>query len=392
MFNQKLFFLIFVLLFGKVDLEDNCDDWYLDFPTKFQCQEFYRHSTSSTKTTTVTTTTSTTKMVPKPASSSSSTTTTVADDFIPTLLPDIPSPEDYPTEISTTVSTTPTTTGSVSTLPEPTTAHQDDLTTNNYVIITTISTTTSFTTTSYATNSARNKIPWYLSLWALVGYGIVAVFFVFGIGVAVFHRVRRITIQARYAQMHGEVEMEPIRRGDGDESSQSSGNTDDLNVTETTLVAPPSQVSSLTVVNPRYRRASTSLLSSDESFEFRSANSSSNLPSMQNETEIPDSSVILESPDQENNPEQQRSPPRIQVPEPVSPIQPSTPPASIPTTSEETPTTERSGPKSSTPARLVERMRDFTQSRRRTRRNTNKNDPTRQQPSRKAKKTISYKE
>ena len=384
MFTKKLFFLIFVLLFGKVDLEDNCDDWYLTFPTKFQCEEYYRHSTTSTKTTTVTTTTttSTTKMIPKPTSSSS--TTTSAEDFIPTLVPDYPSPDDYPTEISTSTSTTPTTTGSVSTLPEPTT-------TDNYVIITTTSTTTSFTTTSYVTNSAKNKIPWYLSLWALVAYGIAAGIFAFGIGVAVFQRVRRITIQATYGQMHGEVQMEPIR-GDGDEPNQSSGNAGNENVTETTLVPPPSQVSSLTVVNPRYTRASTSIPSSDESFEFRSANSSSNVPLMQNETEIADQSTVLESPDQENIPEQVLPPPTTPILEPVSPIQPSTPPPSIPPTSGETPTTERSGPKSSTPARLVERMRDFTQSRRRTRRTTNTNDPTRQQPSRKVKKTTSYKE
>ena len=384
MFNQKLFFFIFVLLFGKVDNEPNCDDWYLQFPTQFQCEEFYRRLTTSTTKTTMTTTEttttiSTTRVIHKPTSTSSTTETSV-DDFVPTILPEIQTPDEYQTEISTAISTTPTTTEFVPTLSEPTTAYHDEFTTEEHLTITIVTTTFISTTTSFATNSARNKTPWYMSLWAFVAYGILAVFFVSGLGVAVFQRARRIRIQASYGRLHGGIQMDPIIEDDEENSSQgSSGDPENPDVTESTLVAPPSQVSSLTFVNPRYRRASTSLHSSDESLDFQSANSS-NLVSTRNETQV--SVTVHQSPERQSP----AAAPRLPALEPVSPIQLS---LNLPPPSEESPATEPS-PRASTPTNLAERVRDVRRSRQRSQ--TSKNDPTRRQPSRKAKQNVSYKE
>ena len=385
MFNKKLLFFIFFLLFGKVDNEPNCEEWYLEFPTKFQCEEFYRHSRTTTTSTSITTTTTkiaTTKVIQQPTSTSS-TMVTPAENFVPTLLPDIQTPEEYPTSISTVKSTTPTTTEFVPTLHEPTTADNDDFTTETegYIIITRETSTVFSTTISQASNSARNKTPWYMSLWAYVAYGILAVFFVSGLGVTVFQRVRRINIQASYARLHGDIQMDPIREIDEENSSQgSSGDPENPNATESTLVAPPSQSSSLTVVNPRYRMTSTSLHSSDESINFQSANSSSNLVSTQNETQV---SVTVHQPAERQSPP---SSPIMPTPQSVSPIQPS---LNIPPASGETPATEPS-PRASTPTNLVDRFRDTRRSEKRS--ETNKKDPTRRQPSRKAKKNMNYKE
>ena len=380
MFNKKLLFFIFFLLFGKVDNEPNCEEWYLEFPTKFQCEEFYRHTRTTTTTTTMTTTTTsvaTTKVIQKPTSTSSKT-ATPAEDFIPTIFPDIQTPEEYPTAISTIISTTPTTTEFVPTLPEPTTAFNDDSTPAEYIIITTETSTVFSTTTSHATNSASNKTPWYLSLWAYVAYGILAVFFVSGLGVTVFQRVRRINIQASYARLHGDIQMDPIRENDGENSSQgSSGDPENPNATESTLVAPPSQPSSLTIVNPRYRMSSTSLHSSNESIDFQSANSTTNLVSTQNETQV--SVTVHQSPERQ-------PPPTLPTLESVSPIQPSLNP---PPPSEEAPATEP-GQRSSTPTNLVNRFRDTRRTKKRS--ETRKSDPTRVQPPRKAKQNTSYKE
>ena len=376
MFNKKLLFFIFFLLFGKVDNEPNCEEWYLNFPTQFKCEEFYRHSRTTTTTITITTI-ATTKVIQKPTSTSTNTATS-DEDFIPTILPDIQTPEEYPTTVSTVISTTPTTTEFVPTLPEPTTPYNDDFTTEGYIIITTMTSTVFSTSISHASNSARNKTPWYMSLWAYVAYGILAVFFVSGVGVAVFQKVRRITIQASYTRLHGDIQMDPIRENDEENSSQrSSGDPENPNATESTLVAPPSQLSSLTVVNPRYRMASTSLHSSDESLDFQSANSTSNLVSTRNETQV--SVTVHQSPERQSPP----SPPTLEL---VSPIQRS---SNLQPPSEETPATEPRQ-RSSTPTNLVERFRDTRRSEKRT--ETRKNDPTRVQPSRKAKKNTSYKE
>ena len=134
-----------------------------------------------------------------------------------------------------------------------------------------------------------------MSLWAYVAYGILAVFFVSGLGVTLFQRVRRINIQASYARLHGDIQMDPIIENDEENASQgSSGDPENPNATDSTLLAPPSQHSSLTVVNPRYGMTSNSLTSSDESIDFQSANSTSNLVSTQNETQV--SVTIHQSP------------------------------------------------------------------------------------------------
>ena len=374
MFNKKLLFLIFFLLFGEEDNEPNCEEWYLEFPTKFQCEEFYRHSKT---TTTTIATIATTKVIQKPTSTSSTMVAPV-DNFVPTLLPDVQTPEEYPTSIATVTSTTPTTTEFVPTLPEPTTTFNDDFTTERNIIVTRQTSTVFSTTKTHATNSARNKTPWYMSLWAYVAYGILAVFFVSGLGVTVFQRVRRINIQASYARLHGDIQMDSMRENDEENASQgSSGDPENPNATDSTLLAPPSQHSSLTVVNPRYSMTSTSLHSSDESIDFKSANSTSNLVSTRNETQV--SVTIHQSPERQ-------SPPSQPTLESVSPIQPS---LNQPSTSEETPATEP-GQRSSTPTNLVNRFRDTRRSEKRT--ETRKNDPTRVQPTRKAKKNRSYKE
>ena len=138
MFNSKLFLFIIFLLFGEVSettlvtqKDTVCQDWYLSFATKFHCLEYYKHhrstksgTTTSTAATTTTTTTTT----------SQKTTTTVTSSWT---LPDF----------ETTVS------------PPAFTA------------VTRISTTFQTSTiTSAATNSAQNKTPWFLSLWAVVIY------------------------------------------------------------------------------------------------------------------------------------------------------------------------------------------------------------------------------
>ena len=157
MFNRKLFTITIFLLFGKVDNGDPCDQWYLDFPTKFHCEEYYRkHSTKVT----VTVTTITTK--PTPTTSS---TTTSTNQFIPTTSTSFATPIDYPTSSTSTELTTSTTSTFIPTISEPT-AEPDDYST----IITTVTMTTSTSTTENVTNGTGNRTPWFLSLWAMIMY------------------------------------------------------------------------------------------------------------------------------------------------------------------------------------------------------------------------------
>ena len=127
MFSKKTILILFFLFIGGVETTD-CTEWYLNFPTEFDCLEQQRTS----KSTTITTTTTTTK--------TSTTTTeeweTVVPSFEPTSLP----------PIEPAVSSTITTTISIS-----------------YSTVT--------VTEANATSSGRqNRTPWWLSLWAVIIY------------------------------------------------------------------------------------------------------------------------------------------------------------------------------------------------------------------------------
>lgn len=132
MFHFKLFLFIIFLLFGEVsettlvtEKDTVCQDWYLSFPTKFHCLEYYKHHGNTkpgTTTSTVVTTSSTT------TTTSTTSSTWTLPDFETTVSP----PFTAVTKISTTLQTS--------------------------------------TMTSAATNSAQNKTPWFLSLWAVVIY------------------------------------------------------------------------------------------------------------------------------------------------------------------------------------------------------------------------------
>ena len=145
MFVSKLFVFIFFLLFGEVsennldpEPDTTCQDWYLSFPTKSLCLDYYKHhQTTSTETRSVITTPSTTTTTSTTTTSTTTTTTTswTLPDFETTVSPP---PFTAVTKISTTFSTTET-------------------------MVTT-------STTQSVTNSATNKTPWFLSLWAIVFY------------------------------------------------------------------------------------------------------------------------------------------------------------------------------------------------------------------------------
>ena len=144
MFINKLFlFTIFLLVREVTEINistEICDDWYLNFPTKLHCLEYYKKhrtsgiSTTSTAEPTTTTTTTTT--------TSTSTTTT----------------------ITTSTSLTLVTTSIWS-------PGEDFFTTVSPPIMTSTQTTPLTTTSASVTNSAKNKTPWYLSLWAHIFYG-----------------------------------------------------------------------------------------------------------------------------------------------------------------------------------------------------------------------------
>ena len=160
MFNRKLFIFVFFLLFGKVE-NGPCDQWYLDFPTKFHCEEYNRLHPMTTKAISTTV---------KPAiTSTTSTITTTTDDLISTTLPSFPTPIDYPTHYTTTTESMTSTTTSlfVPTLSEPAEEPIDYSTTLTTKTSTTFTTST---TTENVTNGATNKTPWFLSLWAIVLY------------------------------------------------------------------------------------------------------------------------------------------------------------------------------------------------------------------------------
>ena len=148
MFNNKLFLFTIFLLVREVtekNIEGElCQDWYLRFPTKYQCLEYYKnHRTTgitTTSTTTATTTSTTTTTTSTTSSIVSTSTWSPGDDFFTTVSP----------PIMTSPQTKPTTT-------QQTTKSQT-------------TETLASTTTSSATNSARNKRPWFLSLWAIVFY------------------------------------------------------------------------------------------------------------------------------------------------------------------------------------------------------------------------------
>lgn len=136
MFNSKLFLFIFFLLFGEVsettlvtEKDTVCQDWYLNFPTKSHCVEYYKHHGNTKPRTTTSTVATTTTTTTSQKSSSTVTSTWTLPDFETTV-----SPPAFTTvtKISTTLQTS--------------------------------------TMTSAATNSAQNKTPWFLSLWAVVIY------------------------------------------------------------------------------------------------------------------------------------------------------------------------------------------------------------------------------
>jgi len=139
MFTNKLFlFTIFLLVREVTEINistEICDDWYLNFPTKLHCLEYYKkHRTSPISTTSTTTTTT------------SATTTTGT------------------TTATTSTSLTIVTTSTWS-------PGEDFFTTVSPPIMTSSQTIPLTTTSASVTNSAKNKTPWYLSLWAHIFYG-----------------------------------------------------------------------------------------------------------------------------------------------------------------------------------------------------------------------------
>ena len=138
MFVNKLFlFTIFLLVreVTEINISDEiCENWFINFPTKYHCLEYYKHH-GNTKPATTTSTV---------ATISTSTTTT-----------------------TTTLQKTTSTVTSMWTLPDFETTVSPPAFTTVTKINTTLQTSTM---TSTASNSASNKTPWFLSLWAVVIY------------------------------------------------------------------------------------------------------------------------------------------------------------------------------------------------------------------------------
>ena len=143
MFVNKLFlFTLFLLVREVTEInisEEICENWFINFPTKLHCLEYYKkHRTSAISSTTSTATATTTT-----ATTTSTTSTSLTIVTTSTWSPG----DDFFTTVSPPIMTSPHTTQSSPHTTQPS------------------------TTSAPVTNSAKNKTPWYLSLWAHIFYG-----------------------------------------------------------------------------------------------------------------------------------------------------------------------------------------------------------------------------
>ena len=364
--------IIFFLLIGGVETGD-CEQWYLNYPTKFDCEENNLETKSVTSTTksTTTSTVSLATLIP-----------TMATDFESTVSPmTLPPPMDFPT------------------------------TTED--VLTTLTITTTITTTTNSSSSAR-RLPWWLSLWAIVSYVISAVFVLVGFGVTIILKIRRRRIRVLRPNQNAEqivLEMEERRQliDDSDEDEDELFNSENtprnnreneiINHVDSddTLVPPPSESENVSFVSEQ----SNSVTSKTSS----SADSTSSTVTIQSNPEITQPvqlqappSASLPSPKQ---PELQSS--STNLPSPVRPVLPTPnistvqgPPTSTPNRSAILRSVEETeqAPTQSPLNRLVNRVRNEVRKRRRRRSEESISDSakaTRIQPKREAKKNINYK-
>ena len=213
----------------------------------------------------------------------------------------------------------------------------------------------------------------------------------FGFGVAIYHRVRRLRIQREYARIGADIPLNRVRiMDDQDDSSgseqevmnvtKSTNVSQPTNVTQSTLVVPPSEGSSMSFANPGYRPTSggTPNTTADSSTDFGSSYSTANGDS---------DATIVETPRPTPGPSNQSHEPSSSTQQvqaevhPVSPIQP----AQV--------EVQPAEPRASTPVANAPprpgRSAERSGARRRLTSNT---EPSRTQPSRRAKLGKNYKE
>ena len=356
MFDKKTILIIIFLLIGGVETSD-CDEWYLKYPTKFECEENVITTKSITSTTTSTTST----------------------EYVPTLVPTY-----VPTMVPTYVPTI-----SPMTLPPP----SEFPTTEEYKIETIVTLTTTTTTT----NSARRH-PWWLSLWAIVSYAISGLFILVGFGVTIILKIRRrqfrITRQNRNAEetvQQMDERRQLIDESDDDEEIYNSNSIPSRNNRESvilnhedsdaTLVPPPSSSENVTFESESSMMASKTVSSTDSSVNT-TIRSNQDVPQSQPVT-VPASSS-----------ENLASPVRPVLPSPqVSSAQ--GPTTSTPTQSAVLRSVEETEPTVSPLNKFVQRVRNQVRKRGRSKSDENISDSvnaTRVQPKRKVKKNINYNE
>ena len=219
-------------------------------------------------------------------------------------------------------------------------------------------------------------------------------------GLAYFNKVRREQTHANYGRLNrreggDEIEMQPFV------SNQQLGR--DANDTSSTLVAPPSQETTLNFSNQGYKSASSSGLSTDTD-EFRSfnetvkANSSVPSPAPSPVPSPVPSRVPSPVPSPSSSSKSERaarpeSPPPTEQAEQLTPstepVPPTTPPSTVPAVPTDSSPRLGSPPQSSSTP-IVDRIKNIA--RKKQRKRTSQSDPTRIMPRRAAKKDVNYKE
>ena len=208
-------------------------------------------------------------------------------------------------------------------------------------------------------------------------------------GLAYFNKVRREQTHANYGRLNRreggeEIEMQPFV------SNEQLGR--DANDTSSTLVAPPSQGTTLNFSNQGYKSASSSGPSSDTD-EFQSLNETVKVNSPA-PSPVPSSASSTKS---DRSTRREASPSTEQV-EPTTPsteqVAPSTLPSSTPPSTVPVLPTDSSpklgSPPQSSSTPIVDRIRSFDRKQRK--KKTTESDPTRIMPRRAAKKNVNYKE
>lgn len=209
-----------------------------------------------------------------------------------------------------------------------------------------------------------------------------------GIAIKLIQRTRTRT-QNEYADLDrlGEISLEPFVSNeqlgrDALGSSPSSSNQEINNQTESTLVQPPSQETTLNFSNVGYKSASSSGLSTDTD-EFRSLNDTVR------ENSSPPSPAS--SPTSEPTVAEGEKPSSAEEPSPaeeVAPTKPRTLTPDIPRKIDSSSPLGSSPQSSSTP--IVDRIKGLAKGKQRKR--VSQSDPTRIMPRRAAKKNVNYKE